>query len=189
MFKITYPNNLELMGTLNVLKKNYRISNNAIAKAAGVSPTTVSKWLNYKTTGCRKEHHEKLEDFIARTWQPALICVTKFGHYPHNFFFNVGDVHDPFYTWIHYYVTPEQDKEDIKFVEECEQALANKEAKLYVVKLYKDMDEANTLGREEERLYNIGAMTNSDDINVTFFGKGEPVVKKSLIFVPPDENA
>lgn len=184
MFKFTYPNTPQLVGTLLQLKKDYRVTNEEIAHAAEVSSTTVSKWLNFKSKEIRKDTKEKLEDFIAETWQPGLICVTSFDDYPHNLFFNVGSVHDPFYTWI---ISDEQEDEDIeRILSDCEKAIADKRAKKYIVKYYKDMDEANTLGREDERLYSIGAMTGGrTDIKVTFVKRNGVVVKNSLVFTPP----
>lgn len=186
MFKFTYPNNQELIGTLIQLKKDYRISNNDIAKAANVSATTVSKWLNFKTENLRKEHKNKLEEFIAQTWQPGLICITAFDEYPHDLFFNVGSVYDPFYTWITHY-----DANCEKILLDCEKAAKDGRAKKYLVKYYRDMDEANKLGREEEQLYTVGAMTGGrDDVRIHFVGKnGALVIKNSLVFTYPENEA
>lgn len=182
MFKFTYPNTHELVCTLIQLKKHYRVSNEEIAKAAGVSGTTVSKWLNFRSKEIRKETKEKLEDFIAQTWQPGLICVTSFDDYAHDLFFNVGDIYDPFYSWIVI------DKQVDKILSDCEKAIAEGRAKKYIVKYYKDMDEANTLGREEEQLYTIGAMTGGrTDVAVHFVRDDKVITKNSLVFTPPDD--
>lgn len=185
MFKFSYPDTLELIGTLIQLKKDYGIKNDTIAAVAGVSETTVSKWLNFKAKTIHKETKEKLENFIAETWRPGLVCVTKFGEYPHDLFFNVGSVYDPFFTWI---TRPQPGIQ--KFLEDCEKAIAEGRAKKYIVKYYRDMDEANTIGREEEEQYTIGAMTGGrTDIQIHFIDHkdNKVVTKNSLVFTPPED--
>ena len=56
------------------------------------------------------------------------------------------------------------------------------EAKLYVVKKYVDMDEANKIGRDEEQLYNLGA-TGSEE--VTFLRPGGKIEKRKTLFNEP----
>lgn len=183
MSRYSYPNMRSLMSALILLKKNYHINNNDIAQAVGVSATTVSKWLNYKTKTCNKENKEKLENFLTETWRPALICITKFGPYPHHLFFTVGDVYNPFYTWLRY----DSDEEE-QLLKDYEKAVLNEETSIHIVKYYKDFNEAMDLGRQEEHQYDIGAMMGPN-VKITFIDKSTPVIKESIVFDPLEENA
>lgn len=180
MFKFSYPNKQELIGSLLQTKKDYNLTNDYLAKEIGVSPITMSSWLNFKSTPTNK-YQEKIEDFIAKIWQPGIVCVWNDAWVRKGQFLLVGSIYDPFYTWIHN-SNIETIGEDNKFIENMERQVQTGEAKLYVVKKYVDMDEANKIGRDEEQLYNLGA-TGSEE--VIFLRPGGKIEKRETLIYEP----
>lgn len=179
MFKFTYDDPRELILTLKLLKDNYKLSNKEIAEKLKVSIPTVSNWFRGSTT-ITQQYREKVEELIARTWQPGLICIQNINDNtaPLHFFL-VGDIYNPFYTWIHINCSPD----DQLFLIEMERQVQNKEAKIYIVKKYVDMDEANTLGRDEEQQYNIGII-NKNAKCYFMRGAGKIEIKPALTYEP-----
>ena len=181
MFKFHYPNKQELMGALAQTKKDYKLTNKQIATAVGSNEVSVSRWLTGKAV-VGAQFVEALENFIAQTWQPGIVCIWNDTWIRKGQFLLVGSIYDPFYTWIHNTDT-QTIEEDNKFIEDMERQVQTGEAKLYIVKKYVDMDEANKIGRDEEQLYNLGAATGSEE--VTFLRPGGKIEKrKTLIYEP-----
>lgn len=155
-FKFSYPDPKQLAGELKAVRENYKLTNNYIAEQIGTSAAIVSKWLTFKSTISPK-YRTIVEDFIARTWQPALVFITPFDAFPHGIFLNVGDKFDPFYTWLHDSLNDSEAFEEYnKTLVECERAVKQGIARVLIVETFKDLDEANKLGRREEKLYMFG---------------------------------
>ena len=178
-FKFTYPNAKELAGELKAVKTNYHLSNNYLAQEIGTSAAVVSNWLNFKTSISSK-YHTIVEDFIARTWQPALIFITPFDNYINGLFLNVGDKYDPFYSWIHNSHTSEEAKEYDNILIQCKKAVNEGRAKILIVELFKDLNEASTRGRIEEQLYTVGAINPAAQVHI--LGNGKCITYQAKVF-------
>lgn len=182
MFKFSYPNKQELIGSLLQTKKDYNLTNDYLAKEIGVSPITMSSWLNFKSAPANK-YQEKIEDFIAKIWQPGIVCVWNNTQSRKGHFFLVGSIYDPFFTWIHNY-EPETYAEEIAYIESMEAQIKNGEATLHIVKKYVDMDEANKIGRDEEIQYNFGSISCPDGKIHLIRPNGQIDIKPPLFYEP-----
>lgn len=180
MFKFSFQTAEELAARLHITKKNYNLTQNQIAKAIGVTPTTVSSWLNGKRH-IGPQYKEAVENFIAKTWQPGIICVWNPNKSRKGQFLLVGDIYDPFYTWIN----NNFDEEDEKYLEELERELETGKATFHLVKKYINMDEANEIGRDEEHQYNFGAMTNNPNAICHFIKPGGKIIDKPALIYEP----
>ena len=160
MFMFHYEHPLELLATLQKTKEDYHLTNRAIAQALGTTDATVSNWLNQKQL-ISNTWHDRVEEYIAKTWQPALLCIAPIDKEKRCVFYLVGSKHDPWYTWIHSFMgESEQDAQDeLDELIKWERACRTGKAKIHIVKEYANLQEASKIGRDEETLYNMGAMT------------------------------
>lgn len=186
MFKFVYQNSYELAQTLAKTKNDYKLKNIDIANALNVSVMTISNWLNFKTK-IGPQYHESVEDFIARTWQPGIICVWNPKSKRHGEYILVGSIHDPFYTWINNDANVDVDTYT-SYLERLENEVKNKEGTLHIVKTYTDLDEANVIGRDEEHQYNIGSIGNASTIIHFVRLNGEIEDKPALFFNPYEKT-
>lgn len=180
MFKFKFPDMMELKFSLFKTKQDYNLTNKEIAKALNISEMTVSNWFSGRTNKINEQYKEAIEDYLNKIWRPALICIWNENETRKGYFFLVGNIHDPFYTWIHYGLN----NDEINFLNLKESQVAAGEATIYIVKEYTSLDEASRIGRKEEWQYNLGAMEG--DNNALAMGPGGAMkIIEGIKYEPP----